>query len=95
MDEETLDQAGAQLLPIAGMGCPTCAALVRDALLAVPDVLAAEVEVETGVARVWLNGTVDYTTLVDAVHAAGVSWGHRYLVGPASGGVDTSADTSA
>jgi copper chaperone CopZ len=84
VDPETLDRAEERFLAIAGMGCPTCVARVHNALVDVPGVLTANVELESSLAQVWLNDRVDYETLVGAVDEAGRKCGHRYLAGPVS-----------
>jgi len=84
VDPEALDGAEERFLAIAGMGCPTCVARVHNALVGIPGVLAVEVELESGLTQVWLDGRVDYETLVSAVNGAGEKVGHRYLAGPVS-----------
>ncbi len=66
-------------LAIQGMGCPNCAARVRNSLLSLNGVVEAEVSHLIGAARVEFNP--DLTTLaalVDAVAQAGGDGRHEY-----------------
>ena len=53
------------------MMCPHCSGRVRDALLAIPGVSAADVSHERGNALVTHDASVTEKTLSDAVTAAG------------------------
>lgn len=52
VSEQQLAQAETVYLLIRGMGCPTCALRVRNALLQVEGVVAADIHLDYGVARV-------------------------------------------
>ena len=58
-------------IDIKGMMCPHCSGRVRDALLAVPGVSAADVSHERGDAVVTHDSSVEKQMLADAVTAAG------------------------
>ncbi len=45
-------------LLVRGMGCPACALRVRDALLQIEGVVAAEVDLSHGLAKVWYDATL-------------------------------------
>ena len=58
-------------LPITGMSCTSCSGRVEKALLAVPGVESAQVNLASESARVRLAGTIPVSRLVEAVSAAG------------------------
>lgn len=71
-DLEAPESAARALLGVMGMGCPTCATRVRNALLAEPGVLSVQIDLSHGLARVAYDR--ERTTergLLDAVAAAG------------------------
>lgn len=69
------------MLTVAGMGCPNCAARVRNSLIALYGVTDAIVDHTTNLAEVTLNADlVDRIALVDAVAQAGRGNGHAYRV---------------
>lgn len=53
VNAQQLAQAETVFLLVRGMGCPTCAQRVRNALLQIEGVVAADIHLEFGVARVW------------------------------------------
>ena len=66
-------------LEIWGMGCPNCAARVRNTLVAVPGVIEAQVNHQRGVGAVLYNPTlVAEQDLVNAVARAGGDGRHEY-----------------
>jgi copper chaperone CopZ len=74
-----LERSEAALLTIEGLGCPRCAARVRNGLLAVDGVVAAMVDHEAGSAAVAFDPELVSTHhLVDAVRAAGDDGRHSY-----------------
>ena len=67
------------LLAIGGMGCPNCAARVRNGLLALTGVVDAQVVLETGIADVTYNPDLtDVAALIAAVVRAGGDGRHHY-----------------
>ncbi len=67
------------LLAVGGMGCPNCAARVRNSLLALTGVVEAQVLLETGVAEVTYNPSLtDIPALINAVAQAGGDGRHDY-----------------
>lgn len=58
VSKQQLAQAETAYLLIRGMGCPTCALRVRNALLQVEGVVAADIHLDYGVARVWYEPQV-------------------------------------
>ncbi|MBS3800020.1 MAG: copper ion binding protein, partial [Thioalkalivibrio sp.] len=60
-------------LAVDGMSCASCVGHVEEALLEVPGVLSAEVNLATGQARVTHTGGVSAPRLAQAVEAAGYS----------------------
>lgn len=54
------------ILSISGMTCPNCVRHVLEALLAVPGVTGADVDLESGSARITHDGA-DVQALMDAV----------------------------
>ena len=76
--EERQEQAVA-LLAVEGMGCPNCVLRVRNGLLQVYGVVSAEVDLESGQARVIYNpGLVQPKYLPRAVADAGAVARHDY-----------------
>lgn len=66
-------------LVIAGMGCPNCTMLVRNALLSVDGVADAHVNLVPSVSRVLYDGErVTAEQLIAAVAAAGEGTHHEY-----------------
>jgi copper chaperone CopZ len=66
-------------LAVSGMGCPNCAMRVRNSLLNLHGVVAAEVDHISGSALVMFNPElVESQTLLLAVEAAGNDGRHRY-----------------
>lgn len=67
------------LLGVQGMGCPNCAARVRNGLLTLTGVTEAEVDHITGTAHVEFNpDLVNIQALCEAVAGAGHDGRHRY-----------------
>ena len=67
------------MLGVRGMGCPNCAARVRNRLLGLKGVTEADVDHFTGTADVEFNpNLVTIATLFDAVAQAGNDGRHRY-----------------
>ena len=67
------------LLVVGGMGCPNCAARVRNSLLALTGVVEAQVMLETGTADITYNPDLtDVPALLDAVAQAGADGRHHY-----------------
>ena len=73
-------------LGVQGMGCPNCAARVRNGLLALNGVTEAEVDHLTGLADVGFNpNLVAVPALIQAVAQAGNDGRHRYRAFSLSG----------
>ncbi|HLB48808.1 MAG TPA: heavy-metal-associated domain-containing protein [Anaerolineales bacterium] len=69
------------LLAIRGMGCPNCAARVRNSLLSLSGVIDADVNHTTGTAQVDFNPNLTTVpALVNAVAQAGGDGRHEYSV---------------
>jgi copper chaperone CopZ len=67
------------LLAVRGMGCPTCAARVRNSLLLLNGVVDAQVNHATGIAEVDFNPNLTgIPLLVNAVAQAGGDGRHAY-----------------
>jgi copper chaperone CopZ len=67
------------LLAVWGMGCPNCAARVRNSLLAVHGVIDAKVDHNIGMADVVFNPSLTaIPALIDAVARAGGDGRHEY-----------------
>jgi len=76
--EERQEQAVA-LLAVEGMGCPNCVLRVRNGLLQVYGVVSADVDLDTGRARVVYNPLlVQPKCLPRAVADAGAAARHDY-----------------
>ncbi len=68
------------LLAIRGMGCPNCAARVRNSLLSLNGVADAHVNHTTGIAEVDFNPNLTgIAALVNAVTQAGGDGRHEYM----------------
>jgi copper chaperone CopZ len=79
LDHERLSNALAAFLAVGGMGCPTCANRVRNGLVRLSGVLAAEVELEQGVAVAAFDPqVVTIKELIAAVAEAGNDGRHHY-----------------
>jgi len=64
---------------LSGLGCSNCAARVRNALLSLDGVIAADVTLAPQQARVTFDPTqADPDQLTAAVHWAGIASRHRY-----------------
>lgn len=79
VDPAALHGSAVAVLRVAGMGCGNCANRVRNSLLSVSGVLAAQVDLGEGVVRVNFapNGT-ELQHLLDAVADAGNDGHHQY-----------------
>lgn len=67
------------LLSIGGMGCPNCAARVRNGLLSLDGVYAADVYLNMAVAEVFYDGRkLSRDALKEAVQRAGNDGRHEY-----------------
>jgi copper chaperone CopZ len=67
-------------LAVAGMGCPSCANRIRNALLAQPGIVEVEADVPAGLARVWYVPTrVGIPEMLAVVSTVGERTQHRYL----------------
>ena len=67
------------LLAVWGMGCPNCAARVRNSLLALHGVINAEVDHTIGMAEVVFNPSLTaIPALIEAVTRAGGDGRHEY-----------------
>lgn len=66
-------------MAVRGMGCPACATRVRNALLAVPGVLDADVRLEAGLGSVIYDPIRTYSErLAEVVFHAGRACHHDY-----------------
>lgn len=66
-------------LALSGLGCPNCAARVRNALLSLDGVIEADVTLAPQQATVTFDPTqADPDQLTAAVHWAGIASRHRY-----------------
>lgn len=64
---------------VRGMGCPTCALRVRNALLAIDGVMAADVLLHRGLAKVWYDSKlVQPERLGACLPALADDGGHHY-----------------
>lgn len=83
VDPALLERSGTAFLAVSGMGCPNCAARVRNALVLTDGVLEAEVEHTAGLAVVsFQREKVDVATLRRALAAAAAGTHHRYAAVP-------------
>ena len=77
--EQELRHSADTRLAIQGMGCPNCAARVRNSLVSLPGVTDAAVDHESGLAKVVFNPIlVDRQALLEAVARAGRDGRHEY-----------------
>lgn len=77
--EEERQKVEMALLTVWGMGCPNCAARVRNSLLSLNGVVSADVDQIAGTARVYYNSDlVRVQTLITAVAHAGNDGRHEY-----------------
>lgn len=73
------------VLTIEGMGCPSCAARVRNGLISLYGVTGAVVNHVTGWAQITFNPDLTgFPALVEAVTRAGNDSGHVYHATPAN-----------
>ncbi len=71
------------LLAVWGMGCPNCAARVRNSLIALTGVVEAYVDHTAGMAQVNFNPNLtNLPALVEAVARAGDDGRHEYRAQP-------------
>lgn len=76
---QQLAQAETVFLLVRGMGCPACALRVRNGLLQIEGVAAADVDLGHGLAKVWYDPTlVQPESLAACVPALANDAGHRY-----------------
>jgi len=74
-----MDQSTNTLLTVSGMGCPSCAARVRNSLLQLQGVVEARVDHMSGAAQVVYNKMmVNESDMVQAVVRAGGDGRHNY-----------------
>jgi copper chaperone CopZ len=95
VDAQQLAQAATVILRVRGMGCPTCALRVHNGLLAIEGVLAVEVALQYGLARVWYDaGRLQPQTLTELLPVVTADGRHHYtaqilvLSQPTPGGED-------
>jgi copper chaperone CopZ len=80
VDREAIDSAVVAYLQVAGMGCRNCAARVYNGLLGLEGVLAADVELEHGLAAAAFDPErVTSEALIQAVASAGNDGRHNYV----------------
>ena len=76
---EELNSSHTTFLAIYGMGCPNCAARVRNSVLSLYGVSGADVDHQAGMGRVVFNPDLTtVTAIIDAVAQAGVDGRHEY-----------------
>lgn len=79
MDEPALASANAAYLAVRGLGCPCCAMRVRNGLLELDGVLAAEIFLTEGLAvAAYDPARIAASDLIAAVAAAGGDGRHHY-----------------
>lgn len=79
LDTDALSSAMAAYLAVSGMGCPNCAARVRNGLLRLEGVLIAEVQLEQGIAAAAYDPQrVTVEDLTRAVTQSGNDGRHNY-----------------
>lgn len=67
----------------AGIGCPSCANRVRNALLAYPGIVEVEVDVSAGLMRVWHRPEqAGIRQIVSVVAVVGEASQHQYAAVP-------------
>lgn len=77
--DSVLKNADTTLLAVSGMGCPNCAARVRNGLISLDGVHQAEIHLDMGLAEVCFDsGKVTPEILVEAVADAGNDGRHHY-----------------
>lgn len=82
-EPEALQLADTIFLAVGGLGCPNCAARVRNELLRTDGVLAAELSHESSLARVWYHADrVTSPELCRAVARAAGGTHHDYRAVP-------------
>jgi len=82
-DPRALAGAAVVDLAVAGMGCPSCANRVRNALLAHSGIVEVEVDIPAALARVWyLPDRVSVREILGIVSLVGEGSQHRYLAVP-------------
>lgn len=80
LDRQAIESAVAAYLLIGGMGCSNCATRVRNGLLGLEGVFAAEVELEQGLAAAAYDPErVTTDDLIQAVALAGNDGRHHYV----------------
>lgn len=83
LEPGALDSADYVQLGVSGMGCINCANRVRNALLLAPGVLAAEIDLPSGLATVAFDARkVDLAEMIAAVARAGHGTRHVYRAVP-------------
>lgn len=81
LDRKALALAEVAFLTVTGMGCPNCAARVRNALLRLEGVLYADISLTRGTAAVAFKPEqVATRDLITAMAGAGSETGHCYLI---------------
>ncbi len=76
---EELVTVNTVVLSVWGMGCPNCAARVRNGLLSSLGVIEADVDHTLGMAKVVFNPDLStVATLIEAVARAGADGRHQY-----------------
>lgn len=94
VDPSSIADGAEARLALAGLGCPNCAARVRNALLALDGVIAVDVSLESQRAVAIYDPTRTIPDqLVEAVHRSGAASRHAYRA--AIVGVRSLADTLA
>ncbi len=79
VDDEILAHAQVAALFVTGMGCVNCVNRVRNGLLQREGIYQADVDLQSGMARVRFDGTViGLPDLLEAVAAAGRASQHMY-----------------
>jgi len=80
VDESAFRTSQATYLSVSGMGCPRCAARVRNGLLTLDGVLLADVQLENGIAAAAYDPQrVTPEALTQAVAGAGNDGKHHYM----------------
>jgi copper chaperone CopZ len=78
-DRQAIESAEAAYLLVGGMGCQNCAMRVRNGLLSLAGVLAAEIELGQGLAAVAFDpGRLTIEDLIQAVAQSGNDGHHHY-----------------
>jgi copper chaperone CopZ len=77
--ESALKNADTTLLAVSGMGCPNCAARVRNGLISLDGVHQADIDLDMGLVEVYFDGgKVAPEMLIEAVAGAGNDGRHHY-----------------